>query len=106
MSTISSKPVGFDDNWNSTPYQVLLRVDMANGVLISLALETLPTTMYLVRCAMAVVALCVQSLRVLAILAWIALTRFFCQPVGPWQGRFREYGEVLAAKTTRSEQAI
>ena len=65
------------DNWNLTPYQAASRVDLANGVLISLALETSPITMYLARRAMAVVALCVQSLRVLAILAWIALTRFF-----------------------------
>ena len=49
------------DNWNLTPYQAASRVDLANGVLISLALETSPITMYLARRAMAVVALCVQS---------------------------------------------
>src|SRR5437870_11689819 len=40
----------------------------------SLALETSPSTMYLARCAMAVVALCVQSWRVLAIFAWASVT--------------------------------
>src|SRR5215831_884766 len=65
------------DNWNLTPYQAASSVDLAKGVLISLALETSPITMYFALRAMAVVALCVQSARVWAILAWMALTRCF-----------------------------
>ena len=65
------------DNWCLTLYQAASNVDLANGVLMSFALETSPITISLARRAMAVVALCVQSLRVLAILAWIALTRDF-----------------------------
>jgi hypothetical protein len=43
----------------------------------SFALDTFPITMGLALRAMAVVALGVQSARVLAILAWIAFTRRF-----------------------------
>jgi hypothetical protein len=65
------------DNWNLTLCQAASSVDLANGVLISFALDTSPITMSLALRAIAVVALCVQSVRVLAILAWIALARFF-----------------------------
>ena len=65
------------NNWNLTWCQAASRVDLANGVLINLALDTSPITMYLARCAIAVVALCVQSARMLAIVAWRVLTRFF-----------------------------
>ncbi len=43
----------------------------------SWARDTSPITMSWARLAMAVVALCVQAARVVASLAWIALTRFF-----------------------------
>ena len=43
----------------------------------SFELETSPITISLARRAMAVVALCVQSARVLAIVVWIALARCF-----------------------------
>src|SRR5262245_16813056 len=65
------------DNWNLTLCQAASRVDLAKGVLMSFPEDTSPITMSLALRAMAVVALCVQSARALAILAWIVLVRFF-----------------------------
>ena len=65
------------DNWNLTLCQAASSVDFAKGVLMSLLLDTSPMTISFALRAIAVVALCVQSARVLAIVAWIAFTRRF-----------------------------
>ncbi len=64
-------------NWCLTMPQAASYVDVAQGVLTSVGLDTSPMTMRLARRAMAVVAWCVQSLRTLGILACSAWTRCF-----------------------------